>query len=134
MASIHIVKRRKAFNQYGEQQGCDVFEVVFYCNCVDHYPSSSKDTIEVIGNSFEGTKQLETAWITSCCGVDCNTDFEEGDYAYLANKYWKIVGIRITDDCGCLYIKLTLERLEPREPDKALIECISCYTPEGSGN
>lgn len=130
--SIHIVKSIPSYNEFGESEACPMFQVVFNCDCVEHYPTSSKEDITLIAGGFEGIRHLETAWIETCrCGIDCNTDFSEGDYAYLMNRYWKIVGIRLYDDCGCITIKLVLERLEPRETSKALIECINCFETGG---
>lgn len=132
MSGIYILKPVESYNEYGERTDCQEYEVAYSCPCVGHYPASSKDTIVTIGaefeRGFEGTKHLEIAWLDPChCPLSCDDDIQEGWFAYLSNKTWKIVGTRVTDDCGCMYVKLTLERLTPRETDKKLIECINCY-------
>ena len=128
-SSLIVVKYGRDYNKYGELESCGIYEVTFYKNCVEHYPNTDKvdiDAIGVAGAKFEGTREREIAWI-ELCGACCDADIQEGYFAYLNNKYWKIVGIRVYDDCGCKIIKLTLERLEPRETHKELIECVDCY-------
>ncbi|MFV0409647.1 MAG: hypothetical protein ACK5LJ_08120 [Paracoccus sp. (in: a-proteobacteria)] len=133
---IYIVKPCEARNKYGELTSQGSWLITFYCPCVEHYPSSSKETIEVVGgtNGFEGVKHLETAWIEMCkcpCMNPCDVDIYEGYFAYIGNKYWKIVGSRTYNDCACPIIRLTLERLTPRETSKKLIECVDCFDTVG---
>lgn len=128
-SSLYILKPVNSYNEYGERQVCNTYEVSVYRKCVNHYPSTNKtDIVEFgkAGSQIEATKELEIAWIT-LCNPCCELDVDEGYFAYLMNKFWKIVGLRVTDDCGCKYIKLTLQRLEPRESKKSLIECVNCY-------
>lgn len=129
--SLYVVRPQVLRDKYGELLPSCTWEVTYFCQCVDHYPTSSKETIETIGgtNGFEGTKQLETAWIETCrCGTrPCDTDISEGYYAYINNKYWKIIGVKVYDNCNCPIIKLTMERLTPRETERDLIECVSCF-------
>ena len=128
MAEMYIVKPTVKHDKYGEKISGNVFEVVYYCDCINHYPSTNKDEIVVVNGAFEATKEVEIAWLDSCsCSVNCDTDIQIGYYVYLSNKYWKLVGQRTYDDCGCYTVRLTLERLEPREASRKLIECISCF-------
>lgn len=130
MSNIFVVKEEVKRNEYGEiLPDCNPFEVVFYCDCVEGYPNSSKKTIEDIGG-LEGVHHLYIAWIELCrckCVQNCNVDIKEGYFAYFRNKYWKIIGIRDYDDCGCVTLKLVLDRLEPREMPRDVIECCNCF-------
>lgn len=137
MSTIHIVKPIKEYDKYGELRCANVYKITYYCHCVQHYPSDSKTTISEIGQKYsehvEGTRHLEVAWVElctcSCC--PCDVDIHEGYYAYLSNKFWKIIGTKTYENCGCYVIKLILERLEPRETHKSLIECVNCFDIEG---
>lgn len=132
MSTIHIVKESKVYDDYGIQKNCAIYCVTYYQSKVDHYPNSGKTTITSFtgytDNLIETVTNTEIAWL-SVCGCQEGLDIHEGYYAYLANKYWKIVGTRVYEDCGCYDIRLTLQRLEPRETKKDLIECINCFHP-----
>lgn len=130
MAGIYIVKPDSKKDKFGTVQvdTASRWKVVFYCDCAKHYPTSSKETIELINNQFEGINEFETVWIEQCkCTMDCTTDIEVGYFAYLLNKYWKIVGTKLYNDCNCPTLKLTLNRLTPRESHRSMIECINCF-------
>lgn len=131
MNEIFVLKPNTTYDKYAtvEADTAGTWTVVFYCSCVEHYPNSSKTTIEMINTQFEGINELEIAWIDTCqcCGCPCDIDIQVGYYAYLSNKFWKIVGTRTYEDCGCVTIKLVLNRLTPRESNKSLIECVSCF-------
>lgn len=133
---IYIVKPVQNYNQYGELTPDGLWQVTFWCCCVEHYPTSAKETITTVGGTtgVEGTKQLETAWIEMCkcpCGCSCDLDIQEGYFAYLSNKYWKIVGTKYYENCNCPILRLTLERLTPRESHKSMVECVNCFDTYG---
>lgn len=131
MTSIHIIYKEDDKNEFAETIHANNWFVGYYCDCVDHYPNSGKEGITVIDGKFEGTRELEIVWLNSCrCPINCDTRANMGDYVYLLNKFWKIIGRRVYDDCGCQDIKLTLERLTPRETSKSMLECIDCFAPQ----
>lgn len=129
MADIYIIKEKKAKNIYGEQQGEMEYEGVLFQPCVGHYPNTSKDSIIDLGqapSNIESIRQLEIVWL-KVCKPTCEFDIVEGYYVYFMNKYWKLIGLRLYDNCKYYDIKLTLERLVPREHSRKLIECVSCF-------
>lgn len=124
MAQMWLIRECKQFNEFAEASTEGTYQVLYHTNFVLHHPLDSKKTIEAIGRQIEGTRHVEALWF-EC--VSCDFDATEGDYVYFLNKFWKIVGTKVIEDCGHLWVKLVVERLEPRETHKALIECVSCF-------
>lgn len=133
LADIHIFKEMPAErNEFGEVQGTE-WKVVYYADCVDHYPKSRQGvTGDILATpTTEVALSYEIVWIEPHCQVIdlCDTDFQDGDFALLNKKIWKVVGINNLDDCDdCMdTLRLILERIEPRESHRKLKECASCF-------
>jgi hypothetical protein len=127
MADLVVVKEENTYNDYGEKNnGCD-YIITDAFKCVEAYPQNYNDAITEVGSGIEGTRHYYNAWI-NFCGINdiCDIDITEGYYVYFQNKYWKLINIKPYNDCGCWTVKLTLERLTPRETAKKLVECVSC--------
>lgn len=132
--NIHILRETPAQrNEFGEVQGTD-WEVIYYAECIDHYPKSRQGvTGDILATpTTEVALSYEIAWIEPECNrIDlCDTDIRDGQFALLNNKVWKVVGINFIDDgCDDCFdtIRLILERIEPRESHRKLKECASCF-------
>lgn len=118
-----------------------LWEEVEHIKCVDHMPTSrgaESDATTIHG--LEGSRQLETFYFSlHNQSHACNFDFKHGYYimqristrcnywdcpedaGYL---FWKVVADRSYEILpGCWDIKLTGERLIPRESEQMLLEC-----------
>lgn len=132
MADFYVFKKREEYDDYGQIIECFEWEVAFYCPCAVSYPESKSGVTGQISdvNGIEVVQYYQIVYIEMCnckCTDLCHLDFRPGDYAYVNNKYWKIKVTTDIDDCGCHILKFILERLEPRENVKKLIECMSCF-------
>jgi len=133
---ITIVRKDEEYNRFGELVNPFEWKVIFQCKCAYVAPvvkSGGKSDIVTLFDAFEGTKQYIQVVVETCackCYDICSTDIWAGDYLYTQNKYWKILGVTPVNDCGCWYIRIYAERLEPRETHKKLIECVSCFDVE----
>lgn len=128
---IQIVTSVPITNKYGETCSTE-WKTVFYCPCAEHYPKSSQGVTGQIVETENGelVKTYEIVFIETCackCYDICDTDIQVGMYAYLSNKFWKIISVQVYDDCGCFTIKLILNRLEPRETHRKMVECVKCF-------
>lgn len=124
MSDFWLIRQCKQFNEFAEANTDGVYEVLYHTDFVLHHPLDAKKTLETIGRQLEGSRHVEAVWF-EC--LACDFDATEGDYAYFLNKFWKIVGTKVTENCGNYWVKLVLERLEPRETHKKLIECVECF-------
>lgn len=127
---IFIVRERKGRrNAYGELCEDNTWETIFYASCVTPIVKSTQGITDDIVTSLptnEAIRQYFVVFIEMCntkCMDLCNSDLRVGMYAYLNCIPYKIVAVRPTNDCGCLTIKLILERIEPREDTCKLITC-----------
>ena len=118
-----------------------LWEEVEHIKCVDHMPTSrgaesDATTIHVL----EGSRQLETFYSSLYNqSQSCDFDFKHGYYIMqrISTKcnywdcpedagylFWKVVAYRSYEILpGCWDIKLTGERLIPRESEQMLLEC-----------
>lgn len=133
LADLHIFREVPAErNQFGEVTGTK-WEVCYYANYVEHYPKSRQGvTGDILATpTTEVALSYEIVWIEPHCErVDlCDSDFQDGQFALLNNKIWKVVGINNLDDCDDCFdtLRLILERITPRESYRKLKECASCF-------
>ena len=118
-----------------------IWEEVEHLYCVDHMPTSrGADSDATTTHGLEGSRQLETFYFSLYNQPHpCGFDIKHGYYILqrLSTKcnyfscpedtgwiFWKVVAARTYEILpGCWDVKLTGERLIPRESEQLLIEC-----------
>lgn len=141
---IIVIRQGGAVRQYDENSrlvDMCTWEEVEHLKCVDHYPTSrGSEADTTTTHKLEGSKQLETFYFSIYNQYhDCDFNLKHGNYiiqristrcnqencpedaGYL---FWKIVAVRPYEIIpGCWDVKITGERLIPRESEQVFLEC-----------
>lgn len=140
---ILVIKQGGSVPQYDENSrrifNC-IWEEVEHLYCVDHMPTSrGAESDATTTHGLEGSRQLETFYFSiynqrKNCGFDIkhgyyilqriNSGCEDECPETAGYLFWKVVAIRPYEILpGCWDVKMTGERLIPRESEQLFLEC-----------